>query len=128
MFYVSLTVACCRVINRFGALQSVGAKLLAPGQETGAVRVAVPRPGAAWPHSVVAERALLGCSGVRRLVLEEFEHFRFVRTPEPAGIHHATPSVRHIAASPTALAIRQRVALAVAQRRLHAVIRPPCLV
>lgn len=109
-------------------MQPVGAELLAPGrQETGAVRVAVAGPRAPWPDPVVAERAVLGRRGVRRFVLAELEHVRFVRPPEPAGFHHAAPPVRHIAASPAALAVR-RFPAAVAQRRRHAVGRPPRLV
>lgn len=105
-------------------MQSVGAELLAPGQETGAVRVAVAGLGAPWPDPFVAERALLGRRGVRRVMLAQFQHVRLVRPPQPAGVHHATPPVRHITASPTASAVRQRVALAVAQRGRHVVVRP----
>jgi len=105
-------------------VQSVGAELLAPGQETGAVRVAVAGLGAPWPDPFVAQRALLGRRGVRRVVLAQFQHVRLVRPPQPAGVHHATSPVRHIAASPTASSVRRRAALAVAQRGRHVVVRP----
>lgn len=116
------------VFIRFGPVQSAGAKLLAPGwQKTGAVRVPVPGSGTPRPDPVIAECPLLGSRGVRRFVFPELEHVWFIRSPEPAGLHHATPSVCHISASSATLAIRQRATSAVAQLRVCTVRQSPCI-